>query len=212
MTNSSSTAESLTLAQWVAKQSWDELPELLSRQLAHLLSGGGEVEDLQVINWLSDAGWFDGLDELPSSLLLFVKGFCVRRAWFALQPTLLEQGWSLEVGLIRVTLHRVTDAHQSLPSENSALAAIYDDLDYLANMTPEGVDAQIRAFWQKYEAYVSGGEAYVRLGAEPSDSWPTIVAKYRALASKHHPDKGGDAKRFQEVQQAFDQLKALRKR
>lgn len=212
MTNSSSLAKSLTLEQWVAEKPWDELPDLLSRQLAHVLSGGGEVEDLQVINWLSDAGWFDGLEELPSSLLLFIKSFCVRRAWFALQPELLTQGLSLDVGLIRVTLHRATDAHQSLPAENSALAAIYDDLEYLANMTPEGVDAQIRAFWQKYEAYLSGGEAYACLSAEPSDSWPTIVGKYRALASKHHPDKGGNAARFQEVQQAFDQLKSLRKR
>jgi curved DNA-binding protein CbpA len=33
-----------------------------------------------------------------------------------------------------------------------------------------------------------------------------IKAAYRSLAQKHHPDKGGDTVRFQEVQEAYDVL------
>jgi hypothetical protein len=33
-----------------------------------------------------------------------------------------------------------------------------------------------------------------------------VKAAYRRLASKHHPDKGGDVKKFQEIQAAYDNL------
>lgn len=205
--------DQLTLQQWVQRKNWSDLPPLVAAKLPQVLAaGGGEVEDLTTIGWLNDAGWFTGVGHLPANLLLFVKSFCVRRAWFALQPELLQQGWALGVGLIRVTLRPATVPINSLPATDSSLAVIYEDLDYLANMTSTHVDEQIRSFWVKYAAYQQGGEAYACLGAGPSDDWPTVVRKYRQLASKYHPDKGGDAERFRAVQTAFEQLQALRVR
>lgn len=47
---------------------------------------------------------------------------------------------------------------------------------------------------------------YVTLGV-PRDATPEEIKKaYRKLAAIHHPDKGGDTKRFQEIQQAYDAL------
>ncbi len=39
-----------------------------------------------------------------------------------------------------------------------------------------------------------------------------IKASYRKLASKHHPDRGGDTKKFQEIQAAYDTLSDPQKR
>jgi curved DNA-binding protein len=39
-----------------------------------------------------------------------------------------------------------------------------------------------------------------------------IKRAYRKLASQHHPDKGGDKNRFQEIQQAYDTLSDVAKR
>ena len=201
----------LTLAQWVRRKNWSELAPLVAEQLPPLLTASGaEVDDLTAIGWLDEAAWFAGIGHLPANLLLFVKSFCVRRAWFALQPSLLQQGWATDVGLIRVCLRPAKSPLNCLPAVDSALAAIYDDLDYLAGMTLEHVDEQIRTFWAKYAAYQQGGEAYACLGATPSDDWPTVVRKYRLLASKYHPDKGGDVDRFRAVQAAFEQLRTLR--
>ena len=47
---------------------------------------------------------------------------------------------------------------------------------------------------------------YEILGVEKSATADDIKRAYRKLASKHHPDKGGDTARFQEIQTAYDTL------
>lgn len=47
---------------------------------------------------------------------------------------------------------------------------------------------------------------YDVLGIKPGASQDEIKKAYRKLASKHHPDKGGDTAKFQEIQQAYDGL------
>ncbi len=47
---------------------------------------------------------------------------------------------------------------------------------------------------------------YQTLGIERNATADQIKRAYRKLASQHHPDKGGDKARFQEIQQAYDYL------
>lgn len=47
---------------------------------------------------------------------------------------------------------------------------------------------------------------YQTLGVAKNASPDEIKKAYRKLASQHHPDKGGDTQRFQEIQAAYDTL------
>lgn len=47
---------------------------------------------------------------------------------------------------------------------------------------------------------------YDILGVSKTATQEEIKKAYRKLASKHHPDKGGDKERFQEIQSAYDTL------
>lgn len=53
---------------------------------------------------------------------------------------------------------------------------------------------------------------YKTLGVERTASQDEIKRAYRKLASQHHPDKGGDKTKFQEVQAAYDVLGDEQKR
>ena len=53
---------------------------------------------------------------------------------------------------------------------------------------------------------------YELLGVSKDASPDDIKRAYRRQASKHHPDKGGDTKKFQEIQTAYDTLSDPNKR
>jgi molecular chaperone DnaJ len=53
---------------------------------------------------------------------------------------------------------------------------------------------------------------YNRLGVAKNASQDDIKRAYRKLAMQHHPDRGGDEKLFQEINQAYDTLKDPAKR
>jgi DnaJ-class molecular chaperone len=53
---------------------------------------------------------------------------------------------------------------------------------------------------------------YETLGVAKDFDPDDLKKKYRKLASAHHPDKGGDTKKFQEIQTAYDTLSDPNKR
>lgn len=53
---------------------------------------------------------------------------------------------------------------------------------------------------------------YTTLGVPRTASQEEIKAAYRKLASKHHPDRGGDTATFQKIQAAYDVLGNAEKR
>ena len=54
--------------------------------------------------------------------------------------------------------------------------------------------------------------AYETLGVPKGASEDEIKKAYRKLAAKHHPDKGGDTAKFQEIQSAYETLSDPQKR
>ena len=59
---------------------------------------------------------------------------------------------------------------------------------------------------------VNTSEFYERLGVEKKATFDEIKKAFRKLALKHHPDRGGDKDKFQELQNAYEVLSDKEKR
>lgn len=55
-------------------------------------------------------------------------------------------------------------------------------------------------------------DPYNILGVDRSATQEDIKNAYRRLANKHHPDRGGDTRKFQEIQAAYDAINDPQKR
>jgi DnaJ-class molecular chaperone len=55
-------------------------------------------------------------------------------------------------------------------------------------------------------------DAYQTLGVQRNATEEEIKKAYRKMASQHHPDKGGDTAKFQEIQTAYETLSDPQKR
>ena len=53
---------------------------------------------------------------------------------------------------------------------------------------------------------------YNALGVSETASDNEIKSAFRKLAAQHHPDKGGEEKKFKEINEAYDTLKNTKKR
>src|SRR5210317_1779012 len=53
---------------------------------------------------------------------------------------------------------------------------------------------------------------YSTLGVSKSASEKEIKTAFRKLAAQHHPDKGGDQKKFVEIKEAYETLKDPQKK
>ena len=87
--------------------------------------------------------------------------------------------------------------------EVDPLSAYYLALENLASATEDNVKDLLDAFWAKYLRNEKRGDALKVLGLNDPVTDMEIVQRYRNLVSIHHPDKGGDKDKIQEINEAY---------
>ncbi len=87
------------------------------------------------------------------------------------------------------------------------LREYYLDLRHLFETDSDSVDDLMKGSFARMDAQSKEEEALSVLGLTDSANWEEIRLRYRLLAQKHHPDRGGDSERFQEIQSAIEVLK-----
>lgn len=99
-----------------------------------------------------------------------------------------------------------------LPLVVSVARRHFEYVDYRS--LPEDVQMQIAAQASNGSSRPTKGiigdvelEPHVVLHLRPSAPWEVVKAAHRALATIHHPDHGGDAEVFRQIQSAYEALK-----
>ena len=92
------------------------------------------------------------------------------------------------------------------PAEHDPLAAYYLDLENL-DISTDDIEALLNQFWTTYLSGSTQPDDLAVLNLEAPVTMLEIRRQYRRLAAQHHPDKGGDAATFCELQGAYERLK-----
>ena len=154
------------------------------------------------------------ITELPSldddpQLALFKLNWLMMNALFQLQQACFSDGYYLHISTLDIHLrpYQVID-QRSLESQISCqpLKQYYLDWQHFSHTTREEVQALLDGMWAYYTRADALQNAYHVLGLTQGVGFAQIRKAYRSLASRFHPDRGGDAVEFIRVREAYEVL------
>ncbi len=146
-------------------------------------------------------------------LQLFRVHFCVFNALYRLRDEFLPRGLTLDISPLAIVCRAVIEGErqQALVSAgDDALECYYRDWGNYEAATGESVAQLLAEFWRRLEGRADGparAGALAELGLTDPVSDTEIRQRYRSLAMTHHPDRGGDARRLQELNAAMEVLR-----
>lgn len=136
--------------------------------------------------------------DLGDSLFLFRIHFLLFHLLYRLDAQLAEAGEEeLEIHCLNIQLKPRRQGGAEL-DEHDGLRSYYLDLNHLDTDRAE-VESMLDSFWKAFERHQSGAEAYAALGLEVGASTEAVKSRYRELAQKLHPDRGGPADAFERI-------------
>lgn len=171
------------------------------------------ISEYQLIQHLQDQQLIPAAAAGESTDLgLYRAHFLVMNALYQLQETLLERGLYLLINPLKIRLLPASQGDsQALIDDHShvELRSYYTDWQHFASASNSSVEELLNSFWERYLATDQQLSAYQTLELSEQATWPEIRHQYQRLIKQHHPDKGGDNKRFIAVRSAYETLAYL---
>lgn len=165
------------------------------------------VKEHDLLRHLDEQGIFQALDtEVSSSLLLFQKHFLLFHVLYSInQQRLADKQGALQISPLLIKQLDYVEADTQI-GEPEPLSVYYLNLENLASTTDDNISDLLDAFWVKYLKNEQRGDALKVLGLNDPVTDTKIIQCYRKLVSVHHPDKGGDKDKIQEINEAYAAL------
>jgi len=155
---------------------------------------------------------FDGF-ELANTQDLFNAHFLCMHVLYHLKNHYNEEKkFCLDIQSVRI--ERINLASSASKEEGittkldlkDPLASYYLNPKHYFETQEYEINDMLKLFWEKYLAQEGKVEALNILGLKADADASMVKAKYKQLAQKHHPDKGGCAEMFNKIRQAKSRL------
>jgi len=170
------------------------------------------LSEYELIRRLERQQAFPPLADEPL-LALYQRHFLVRNALHDWRRRLWrESRRELSLDPLRIVLQppagrgrggELADHHAG----EEALAAYYLDWNHWRSTTAQEVAGLLGWFQTELEQHQPRRQALAELGL-PADAGPELIRRrYRQLAARHHPDRGGDPRRFIAIRRAWECLR-----
>jgi hypothetical protein len=143
------------------------------------------------------------------ALALFRRHFRLFHALYRLRSALRTTGVEdLDIHCLSVRLRTHRSVRTRLPEPEDRLALYYLDASVLDRTTEEEARRLVDTGFAIVPRFERRSSALAVLGLADPVSQSEIRRRYRALAHRLHPDRGGCVQRFQELSRAMAELRA----
>ena len=185
---------------------------LIKESLSDFLSANfGEHNELNLIKQLQSPPYeVLDTDVLATNQGLYQTHFLIYNALYQLRDELLtKQRAVIEINLTRLTITPYCSKSADLVQQDT-LPEYYLDWDNFAKSEQE-VESMLNDFWHKYLVYTQLEDDCFKLdcqqlGVTESVNKAQLRKQYKKLAASYHPDKGGDANSFKQLQKSYFRL------
>ncbi len=154
--------------------------------------------------------------EIPSLQdpeVLFRIHFLLFNALYRLQEHLHAAGRGrLRISALQIQLLPWREQTGKGIGDTDPLRDYYLDMGNLERTGRAEVERLLDSFWRRFARFDQRGDALKVLGLPADADEAAIRHRYRKLAMEHHPDRGGDTRRLQEINAAADCLLSRRGR
>lgn len=149
---------------------------------------------------------------LDDDLALFRCHFLLFHTLYRLRDRLRAQRTDdLLIGPLMIALQPWQPGEVAL-ARPDPLRDYYLDRTQLRDTDAAAVRALLDQFWCALDGQHARAEALQTLGLDLNADAATVRRRYRELAMRHHPDRGGDTAQFQAIANAWQQLQPIDRR
>lgn len=186
----------------------DAAIETLTDQVHGMLLAHPEgLSEHALIRRLSESGGPLGDADLQDPLSLFRTHFLLFHVLYRLRDRLVrEEDTDIVIGPLEIRLRPALERGGSALDAPDPLRSYYLDLDHLNGTDRAGVEALLAGFWRRLAEGGDRQRDLEILGLDETADRATLRRRYRELAMRHHPDRGGEAETFQRIQAAYARL------
>lgn len=192
-------------------------PRLIERVLAILLSHPQGIPEHALLKQLSAEG-YDCFCPSLDPLALFQSHFLLFHLLYRQADSWREQGYGvLQIDCLNIGFHPSDSATSpGLVIDNGLKRYYLDYAHYLSTQT-EDVIALLNQFWQQIslvqdDESIRTAKICLEFNADSNPDLNEINRQYRRLSQRHHPDRGGDTRTFQEITQSAQILRQYYKK
>lgn len=145
-----------------------------------------------------------------SPLGLFQRHFLLFHCLYRLRDALraAQQG-DIEIHCLAIRYMPYRNSPSDHPALFDPLVAYYLDLDNFTDTDEPEVLRLLEGFWRRFASDEQRDKALAVMELAHPTSYLEIRQQYRRLAMQCHPDRGGEAERFQELEWAMGILRVL---
>jgi len=155
--------------------------------------------------------WGEKNFDYHDTLILFQHHFILFHALYRLRDELRAGGLGdLAISPLHIARLAYTSGETAL-TDPDPLREYYLDIANLENTSAEKIDEMLGRFWTRLHTHDDKSDALKILQLQEPLDRTTIKRQYRKLVMQHHPDRGGDTARLQELNAAVNILLTLYK-